>query len=566
MNQTIPPFDPAEYEGQAIIVFSYDDGLQKCYRNAIPEHLENAMPASFAIIAGRLEDEKFSARHMTKEQVGEIIELGFDLNSHGMHHKKRLPTMSPSEVIEELAASKRKLERIFGVSVNSYCIPYSATDREHTAAALEYYPIVRGLRSRMNPLPLEPSELIASFSCQRDTKTSDVIKLIDGAVRDKKALVLMLHGVVEDGAEKAKYEIHRSTLREIIQYANARGRDKLLPVSLSDLTYFQKHEKPSLKAPAKAAVNSGVIASTDGYMITKHLASNQPTDKLLISFGGLPSGLKKSGFGTSFALGLGCDAIYVAQRAGSQYQELSLEDFVDAVLPHTHGKDVLTYGSSLGAYCSIYYGGAIDARIISSAPKNSAHPSMRKKRFEDVEFRHKLYRDNPRSSKPPLILYDPHRSEERNFIDENVREVYPDAHYREFPFAGHTVLATMQHSGVLKNFVTSYIFKNEIVDVSLRTEDSYIWHAEKARYYRTGNASQRENKISQILEHAYKSMELEPNQEALQVLITTLRELGRHGEVASLYKRWTEHSTPIKLGKSFHRAAELSIENAARSA
>jgi len=47
----------------------------------------------------------------------------------------------------------------------------------------------------------------------------------------------------------------------------------------------------------------------------------------------MQSGLTEQGFGTKFAAKHGYDHVYVAQKPGSWYQELSLEEFEEALWP-----------------------------------------------------------------------------------------------------------------------------------------------------------------------------------------------------------------------------------------
>ena len=93
-----------------------------------------------------------------------------------------------------------------------------------------------------------------------------------------------------------------------------------------------------------------IIARSDDYQITFHAAANTPSDTLVITFAGLPTGLESEGFGTDFCLAHGYDTIFTAQRINTQYQGLSLEDFEAAVAPKAaQYKTVVCYGPSLGA-------------------------------------------------------------------------------------------------------------------------------------------------------------------------------------------------------------------------
>lgn len=91
------------------------------------------------------------------------------------------------------------------------------------------------------------------------------------------------------------------------------------------------------------------LARTDDYLITLHRPDRPSADVIVITFGGMPSGLAASGFGTTFCLSKGWTTIYVAQRALSQYQGLDLAAFQAAVAPVVDKRDMVCYGSSLGA-------------------------------------------------------------------------------------------------------------------------------------------------------------------------------------------------------------------------
>src|SRR5699024_10743524 len=78
-------------------------------------------------------------------------------------------------------------------------------------------------------------------------------------------------------------------------------------------------------------------------------------------------------FGSEMIMSTGFDHIYVAQRKHTQYQFLTAEDFSSIINDVINGKDVYTYGSSLGAYCAIYYRDEINAYILDMSPLITAH-------------------------------------------------------------------------------------------------------------------------------------------------------------------------------------------------
>ncbi len=143
-------------------------------------------------------------------------------------------------------------------------------------------------------------------------------------------------------------------------------------------------------------VDAVTLAQDRDFRITLHRADPSGDDRpIVVTFGGQPSDLTATGFGTAFLLGQGFDTVYVAQRHGTQYQGLSRERFVEGVAPVIAGRDVVTYGASLGGYAALYYGGAIDARIIAASPMLPAWRPLRNRAYADLEVTHGELRDGP---------------------------------------------------------------------------------------------------------------------------------------------------------------------------
>lgn len=386
-----------------------------------------------------------------------------------------------------------------------------------------------------------PENPVWSYGLKNHTSFEDVQRLINEAIDSQSWLVLMLHGVVDKNP--GTYDITTELLAEILSYLDQLGRQEVLPLTFSDVAGLQDSGEVDLefspgkissrlKRPSSASKGEGApmtLADDDGYLITRY-EGRERSDLLLISFGGLTSGRARKGFGTAFALARGYEHIYVAQEGGTQYQKLSLDRFLEVVAPYAKGKRVVTYGSSLGGYCALYFGGALDAQIIANGPKNSAHPYMRKKKYEHVEFTHAMLTEIPRTSKSPILIYDPYRSEETKFIEDVIAPSYPDARHLRFEFAGHTVLNTMKEAGVLKDVMISLIENDEAPDIKLPTDTS-IWYAER------GRASLADGDTVAGEASLLKSLEMDFNKEAAGYLIRELSKQKRHEEVIELAAR-----------------------------
>lgn len=542
-----------EYRNTALITFSYDDGKRNNYEIALPIHEKYKINPCFAIIADRAVSPHHWAAHMNPWQIMDASRRGVEINSHGMLHQRKFTDLSHEELQFELLESKRLLQGfVENQQISTLCLPFSASNEEVRLRASEHYSIVRGHGGQLND-PISSDSFVTSHGL-RNTTTFDDIKLrIDDAIRQKKWLVLMLHGVVDEEFSPRKYDVSKNLLEQALKYVHELGSEVIRPVTFEEAQRLRQEDihpayfyTPDLKEPG-----AYTLANAPGYLITYH-KSSQITDKVVISFGGLPSKKTSRGFGSTFLLKQGYDHIFVAQEEGSQYQKLPLIDFVKSVEPYIKNKKVFTYGSSLGAYAALYYGGAVNAKIIASAPKNSAHRFMRKKKYSHIKFSHNDLEDVPKSNVNPLILFDPFREEETNFIEQWVKPAYPEAYLMKFPFAGHTVLNTMQQSGQLKNFIKSYIEDNKITEPKLSQQNSHIWHAEKGRRFL------KQGHYKDAKYHYRQSLELQQNGEAAAGLA---RILLKENNPQSANEVVTKHfdatgghkSVPVGLRKSIQK-------------
>lgn len=199
---------------------------------------------------------------------------------------------------------------------------------------------------------------------------------------------------------------------------------------------------------------------------------------------GSPRAFPNSGFGTDFAAKNGWDNIYVAQRYGTQYQGLSVEAFFDAVAPVAQGRDVVCYGPSLGAYAAFYYGGSIDARIIGGAPMFPAWPRFANRAYADLEITHKDLTEVPKSSKAPVVIYDPNAPRDQAMIDHMILPAYPELRLMRYADAGHTVLVTLQKTRQLKDVIMPLIVEDRVTEIRQLEEGTAEYHIAKGRRLR----------------------------------------------------------------------------------
>ncbi len=183
------------------------------------------------------------------------------------------------------------------------------------------------------------------------------------------------------------------------------------------------------------------IAEAEGYKIDLYDVNSDIT---FIVFNATNSTKETEPFGLKFLLSRGYNVIACKQN-NNQYQELSFEIFKEVVSPHVMNKKIFLYGSSLGAYCAVYYAGAINGTVIAAAPRNSAHPVMinfdKSKLYLAENYFHKDIIENPKTDKKVYIFLDPHQKRDVYFIDAFIEPVYKNSMtVLKFNYAGHEVL------------------------------------------------------------------------------------------------------------------------------
>lgn len=266
------------------------------------------------------------------------------------------------------------------------------------------------------------------------------------------------------------------------------------------------------------------IAREKDYWITVHRAAEEPTRQMVVTFGGQPSGLGASGFGTDFLLRHGIDTIHVAQAHGTQYQGLSVEAFAEAVGPVVTGSaDVLTYGSSLGGYAALFYGGVINARIIAAAPMFPAWRPLRNRAYATLDVRHPELCDVPRSRHAPVVIYDPELSRDSFVVAQMVGPAYPEFRAVTVPHGGHQVLMALERAKLLKPLILGLIERGDVIDFARPAEGTAIWHGERG-------LSLRNSHPDQALRELERSLAIRPSKRYFNEMVKLLIRAGRVAE------------------------------------
>jgi peptidoglycan/xylan/chitin deacetylase (PgdA/CDA1 family) len=110
------------------VVVSFDDGYSGQYKDAMPVLRSLHWPGVLNLKLGNLRDLK--AAH-----VREMIANGWEIDSHTINHPS-LPAIDDAHLRYELEASRARLKKEFGMTVNFFCYPAGAYN-QHVVEAVK---------------------------------------------------------------------------------------------------------------------------------------------------------------------------------------------------------------------------------------------------------------------------------------------------------------------------------------------------------------------------------------------------------------------------------------------
>jgi peptidoglycan/xylan/chitin deacetylase (PgdA/CDA1 family) len=113
------------------VAITFDDGYVNVLRHGLQPLADTGFRAMQYIVAGALgggndwdaANGEAYERLMDAAQIHEWLAAGHAIGSHTLSHA-RLIEIPPAQAREEIAASRKRLEDVFGIPVKDFCYPY----------------------------------------------------------------------------------------------------------------------------------------------------------------------------------------------------------------------------------------------------------------------------------------------------------------------------------------------------------------------------------------------------------------------------------------------------------
>lgn len=125
------PATRADFPAGKKVVITFDDGCRNVWQNALPALARHRFQGIQFLVAGLIGGHnEWDTRHgeireplMDAAQIQEWLAAGHEIGSHSLTHRN-LTRLDEVGAREQIFASKRKLEDLFGREVRHFCYPH----------------------------------------------------------------------------------------------------------------------------------------------------------------------------------------------------------------------------------------------------------------------------------------------------------------------------------------------------------------------------------------------------------------------------------------------------------
>lgn len=158
------------YQGNQLpekpIILTFDDGYSDFYQNALPLLLERNMTGVIYAITGRIDQ----SGYMTEAQIVDAKIKGIEIGSHTITHPN-LSNTEPDRAINEIKASKSKLEAMISDEIVSFCYP-SGYFSDQTIEIIKEAGYSYAVTTKIGRASLQKPFELKRYRINRDTRTS----------------------------------------------------------------------------------------------------------------------------------------------------------------------------------------------------------------------------------------------------------------------------------------------------------------------------------------------------------------------------------------------------------
>ncbi|QRF68686.1 tetratricopeptide repeat protein [Ponticoccus alexandrii] len=181
--------------------------------------------------------------------------------------------------------------------------------------------------------------------------------------------------------------------------------------------------------------------------------------------------MQKPGFGVPLLTTNGFDVVTVQCERNYWFQDISIDDFKEAVLPvASNYQNVSLYGISMAGYAALYFSRAVPAsRVLSISPQVSIDPRYVPwehrwlRESKGIKFTHDPIENHISETAEKFILYDPANLDARHIAHLKSLRI-PSTNYVPIYFGGHSVAPPLLEMGVLKKIALGIL--SETLDAS----------------------------------------------------------------------------------------------------
>lgn len=192
--------------------------------------------------------------------------------------------------------------------------------------------------------------------------------------------------------------------------------------------------------------------------------NNSKRNTIIICFDDMFGNFKKKGFGVNFFLKYGFEVAFVSHKKGSFFQELTESELYNCLKDYISGKEVITYGTSLGGYAALYYSSILGAKAIAFSPRCSIDPIYSDSERFNIEFKHTPLNEKLSSlSKKPIVIIDDNVKKDKIFFEKRILPAYSNDIVKvSLVNATHHTPKALLEIGKLKDFVLEIVINNNL--------------------------------------------------------------------------------------------------------